>query len=121
MTVITEPLTKSERSKLMDKDYHLPTNWTIRTYLLPPTNCRGTRVKAILKRDLETTWSFTHDWQYDLSTKENHIEACRGLINSDNFFSNEIFEIKSIGYDYEHYYFTIGEPDEITELRSWEN
>ena len=46
------------------------------------------------------------DWQYDLSTKENHIEACRGLINSDNFFSNEIFEIKSIGYDYENYFFT---------------
>lgn len=121
MTVITEPLTKSERSKLMDKDYNLPTNWTIKTYLLPPTNCRGTRVKAVLKRDLETSWSFTHDWQYDLSTKGNHIEACRGLINSKNFFQNEIFEIKSIGYDYEHYYFTIGEPEEITDLRSWEN
>ena len=121
MTVITEPLTNLERSKLMDKDYNLPTNWTIKTYLLAPTNCRGTRVKAVLKRDLETTWSFVHSWDYSLSTKENHIEACRGLINSDNFFANEIFEIKSIGYDYENYFFTIGEPDEITELRSWEN
>ena len=74
-----------------------------------------------MKRDLETTWSFVCGWDYSLSTKENHVEACRGLINSENFFSNEIFEIKSIGYDYEHYYFTIGEPDEITELRSWED
>ena len=121
MVIITDPLTNFERSKLMDKDYNLPTNWTIKTYLLPPTNCRGTRVKAVLKRDFETTWCFTHDWLYDLSTKENHIEACRGLINSKNFFQNEIFEIKSIGYDYEHYYFTIGEPEEIAELRSWEN
>ena len=121
MTVITKPLTNFERSKLMDKDYHLPTNWTIKTFLLGPTNYKGTRVKAILKRDSETTWSYTHSWQYDLSTKENHIEACKGLINSKNFFQNEIFEIKSIGYDYEHYYFTIGEPEDITELRSWEN
>ena len=121
MTVITEPLTNLERSKLMDKDYNLPTNWTIKTYLLAPTNCKGTRIKAILKRDLETTWSFVCGWDYSLSTKENHIEACRGLINSENFFSNEIFEIKSIGYDYENYFFTIGEPEDITELRSWEN
>ena len=121
MTIITDPLTNLERSKLMDKDYNLPTNWTIKTYLLSPTNHRGTRVKAILKRDSETSWSFVHDWNYELSTKENHIEACRGLISSDSFFNNEIFEIKSIGYDYEHYYFTIGEPDEIAELRSWEN
>ena len=121
MTVLIEPLTNFERSKLMDKDYNLPTHWTIKTFLLGPTNYRGTRVKAVLKRDSETSWSFTHDWQYDLSTKENHIEACRGLINSKNFFQNEIFEIKSIGYDYEHYYFTIGEPEEIAELRSWED
>ena len=112
---------QNQLSKLMIREYTLETYWTIKTFLLGPTNYRGTRVKAILKRDSETTWSYTHSWQYDLSTKENHIEACKGLINSKNFFQNEIFEIKSIGYDYEHYYFTIGEPEDITELRSWEN
>ena len=120
MTSITEPLTTNEISKLMDKDYNLSTNWTIKTYLLGPTNHRGTRTKAILKRDNETTWSYTHDWNYELSTKENHIEACRGLINSDDFFTGT-FEIKSIGYDYQNYFFTIGEPEEITELKSWDD
>ena len=112
---------QNQLSKLMIREYNLETYWTIKTFLLSPTNYKGTRVKAILKRDSETTWSFVCGWDYELSTKENHIEACKGLINSKNFFQNEIFEIKSIGYDYEHYYFTIGEPEDITELRSWEN
>ena len=43
-----------------------------------------------------------------------------GLINSDSFFNNETFEIKAIGYDYENYFFTIGEPDNIAESKSYE-
>ena len=44
---------QNQLSKLMIREYNLETYWTIKTFLLGPTNYKGTRVKAILKRDSE--------------------------------------------------------------------
>ena len=54
----------------------------IKTKYIGPTNYKGSRIKAIHKRDNERTWTKTISWDYSLDTKENHLEAAKELIKS---------------------------------------
>jgi hypothetical protein len=49
---------------------------TIETKYLPYTNCRGSRVKARSSGG----HSVTVDWDYALNSEENHIAACKALV-----------------------------------------
>ena len=80
----------------------------IKTKYIGPTNYKGTRIKAIHKRDNERTWTKTISWDYSLEAKENHLEAAKELIKSwdmKEFYPD--MKIVSCGWDHEHYYFIV--------------
>ena len=92
--------------------------FTISTKFLGPTNTRGSRVKAIYKRDNERTWTATIHWSHACDAEQNHRNAAQELLNDLNedrrlFFKSisapaeeaGTFEIVAQGWDADNYYF----------------
>jgi len=80
----------------------------IKTKYLGPTNRKGSRIKAIFKRDHETTWTKTINWNYSLECPDNHFEAALELIKSWDFAEyHPNMKIQSMGWDHDFYYFVV--------------
>ena len=91
--------------------------FTVTTKFLGPTNTKGSRVKATYKRDSELTWTATTHWNHSIDAEQNHQACAQQLINDLNedrrlYFESigaadeaGTFEIVSIGWDADHYYF----------------
>ncbi len=80
----------------------------IKTKYLGPTNYRGSRIKAIHKRDNERTFSKTIDWDYALESPDNHYEAAKALMDNWEFKEyHPNMKIVSMGWDHDHYYFVV--------------
>jgi hypothetical protein len=75
------------------------------TKYIGPTNYRGSRIKAIHKRDSETSWSKTLSWDHKLDAQGNHRAAAQALIEDWPFNEYNKFELKASGFDHNHYYF----------------
>ena len=91
--------------------YEIPSTYRgmiIKTKYIGPTNYRGSRIKAIHKRDSENTFSKTISWDYALESPDNHLEAAKALMEEWEMKEyNPGMKIVSMGWDHEHYYFIV--------------
>jgi len=82
--------------------------YLIKSKYLPGTNKRNPRAKVYLKRDNNTTWSKTIQWNSDLDAVDNYYLACIGLIREWPFNEyNKDMEVLAIGYENNNYYFIV--------------
>tara|TARA_R100001163_G_C5042448_1_gene180324 strand:+ start:713 stop:1024 length:312 start_codon:yes stop_codon:yes gene_type:complete len=97
--------------RLEKRHYEIPCKnrgLIIKTKYLGPTNYRGSRIKALHKRDNERTFSKTIDWDYALDSPDNHYEAAKALIKEWEFKEyHSNMKIVSMGWDHDHYYFIV--------------
>tara|TARA_R100000152_G_C6691218_1_gene122791 strand:+ start:457 stop:762 length:306 start_codon:yes stop_codon:yes gene_type:complete len=82
--------------------------YLIKSKYLPRTNKKNPRAKVYLKRDNNTTWSKTIEWDSDLDAVDNYYLACIGLIREWPFNEhNKDMEVLAIGYENNNYYFIV--------------
>ncbi len=75
------------------------------TKFLGPTNYRGSRIKAIHKRDSEETFTVTLSWDHSLNGMENAKAAALALLQSWPFQDHHQMVLVACGFDHDHYYF----------------
>ena len=82
--------------------------YLIKSKYLAGTNKKNPRAKVYLKRDNNTTWSKTIEWDSDLDAVDNYYLACIGLIREWPFNEhNKDMEVLAIGYENNNYYFIV--------------
>ncbi len=82
--------------------------YLIKSKYLSGTNKKNPRAKVYLKRDNNTTWSKTIEWDSDLDAVDNYYLACIGLIREWPFNEhNKDMEVLAIGYENNNYYFIV--------------
>jgi hypothetical protein len=75
------------------------------TRYLGPTNTRGSRVVATHRRDSETTYRKTLDWDHALDGAENHRAAAEALVASWPLDLDAV--IVGRGHDHDNYYWLV--------------
>ena len=102
---------KMSAIRLQKHFYSVPSDLrglVIKTKYLGPTDHKRSRVKAIFKRDHETTWTKTINWNDSLECPDNHFEAALELIKSWDFAEyHSDMKIQSMGWDHDFYYFVV--------------
>lgn len=88
----------TERQRLL-------TGPVIVTRYLGPTNHRGSRIKATHKRDSETTWQTTVDWDHSISAEANHQAAAQLLLGK--WITSDDLVIVGRGHDHDAYYWLV--------------
>ena len=82
--------------------------YLIKSKYLAGTNKKNPRAKVYLKRDNNTTWSKTIEWDSNLDAIDNYYLACIGLIREWPFNEhNKDMEVLAIGYENNNYYFIV--------------
>ena len=82
--------------------------YLIKSKYLTGTDKRNPRAKVYLRRDNNTTWSKTIEWDSDLDAVDNYYLACIGLIREWPFNEhNKNMEVLAIGYENNNYYFIV--------------
>jgi len=82
--------------------------YLIKSKYLAGTNKKNPRAKVYLKRDNNTTWSKTIEWDSYLDAVDNYYLACIGLIREWPFNEhNKDMEVLAIGYENNNYYFIV--------------
>ena len=82
----------------------------VHTEHLGPDDFGPRRIRAIHKRDTDVTYSTTWGYDDDLSPAENAIEVVTQLLETwDMKECSPGLGIRSMGWDYDHYYFVLGE------------
>jgi len=82
--------------------------YLIKSKYLPGTDKRNPRAKVYLRRDNNTTWSKTIEWNGDIEAVDNYYLACIVLIREWPFNEhNKDMEVLAIGYDNNNYYFIV--------------
>ena len=82
--------------------------YLIKSKYLAGTNKKNPRAKVYLKRDNNTTWSKTIEWDSNLDAIDNYYLACIGLIREWPFNEhNKDMEVLAIGYENNNWYFIV--------------
>ena len=102
---------KMSAIRLQKHFYSVPSDLrglVIKTKYLGPTDRKRSRVKAIFKRDHETTWTKTINWNDSLESPDNHFEAALELMKNWDFAEyHPDMKIQSMGWDHDFYYFVV--------------
>jgi hypothetical protein len=72
------------------------------TRYLGPTTHKGDRIKAMHRRDSETTWQTTIGWDYSLEARDNHQAAADHLMSQWGYDDDLV--IIGCGWDHDAYY-----------------
>ena len=80
----------------------------IKGKFLPPTNNKNPRAKVSHKRDSNTTYSKTIEWNSNIEPVDNYYNACIEMLKEWELKEyNDNLEVLALGYDHDHYYFIV--------------
>jgi hypothetical protein len=87
------------------------------TRYLGPTTYLGSRIKAIHRRDSETTWQTTVYWDYSLDERDNHRAAAEHLMSQWGYNDyNDDLVIIGCGWDHDALYWLPVGPWQLEKL-----
>ena len=80
----------------------------IKGKFLPPTNNKNPRAKVTHKRDSNTTYSKTIEWNNNIDPVDNCYNACIAMLKEWELKEyNDNLEVLALGYDHDFYYFIV--------------